>query len=70
MNWRIITCEGLWGIPKYEVEFWNKHFWESRFDGEGNLKQCFSYLYKMNVISMDEKRFQINKWCNKTAILS
>lgn len=63
-NYKIILCEGLWGICKYEVEYWNDcAFWESRFDGGGNLKSCFVYLWKQGIISKDEKDFQVKKWC-------
>jgi len=64
-NYKIVLCEGLWGFCKYEVEQWNGVFWESRFDGEGNLKSCFSYLCKQNIISKDEKNFQIERWCKQ-----
>ena len=62
-SYKIVLCEGMWGFPKYEVEFWNGVFWESRYDGGGNLNSCFFYLWKQNVISKDESMFQIKKWC-------
>ena len=62
-NWKIIICEGLWGYAKYEVEQWNGSFWETRYDGEGNLAKCFNYLFEHKIISKDEKKHQISKWC-------
>lgn len=62
-NYKIVPCDGLWGYPKFEVGFWNGAFWESRYDGEGQLNKCFGWLCRQNVISKDEKKFQIEKWC-------
>lgn len=61
-NWKIIVCSGLWGIPKYEVEKKYDSFWHSIFDGEDDLKKCFNYLRKQNIISLDEKKFLFEKW--------
>lgn len=62
-NWRVIICSGLWGIPKYEIENFYDKFWHSVFDGGGDLKSCFIFLREKNIISPDEKKFLINKWC-------
>jgi len=62
-NYKVITCSGLWGYPKYEIECWNGCFWESRFDGGGSLASCFTFLCNQNIISKDEKKFQVKKWC-------
>ena len=60
-DWKIIKCEGLWGITKYEVEYYDA-FWRSIYDGKWDLKSCFRFLNKSNVISKDEMKFELKKF--------
>ena len=63
-DYKIVVSDGLWGIIKRNVvEHWNGCFWESIFDGGGSLRICFTFLWKMNIISNDEKKLQVKKWC-------
>lgn len=60
-NWKVIKCSGLWGIPRYVVEY-KTAFWQTEYDGENSVLNCFKYLYKNNIISKDELKYLKNKW--------
>lgn len=63
MNWRVVVCSKMWGIAGYEVEKKYRGLWRTIYDGEDSLSSCFKYLFKNNIISKDEMKAQIQKWC-------
>ena len=61
-DWRIVMCSKLWGFVGYEVEHKASGFWQTVYDGEFSLGECFLYLKKKNIISKDEMNAELGKW--------
>lgn len=50
-GWRILRCNALFGILKYEVENYSGGFWHSIFDAEDDLENAILFLYKRGIIA-------------------
>lgn len=65
-NYKVVSCEKMLGVYGYEVRHYiydgNSEKSETIFDGEHNLKKCFVFLMKNNIISKDEMKSEFVKW--------
>lgn len=65
-NYKVVSCEQMWGIPGYEVRYYiydgTNKISRTIFDGEHSLKRCFVFLMQNNIISKDEMKSEFVRW--------
>ena len=65
-DYRIITCNGLWGMQMFMIEKKCKDdsFWCEWWQGE-TLKSCFLHLRRAQIITEDEMKAKIREFSEK-----